>query len=104
MSCRCGFRSPWRSVAHRVLTFSVPVPVDPCSMTTELRARQLRLGDAETQLARRVEEAQVRDWRRVACRWTAQTCMLFWKAGQHIVSLGWASMCPSSCCTRWPKL
>ncbi|PRW50911.1 basal body [Chlorella sorokiniana] len=31
------------------------------SMTTELRAVQLRLGDAETQLARRAEEAQRRD-------------------------------------------
>ena len=50
----------WLSLAHRFLTFTVLVPTAPCSMTTELRAVQLRLGDAETQLARRVEEAQVR--------------------------------------------
>jgi hypothetical protein len=30
-----------------------------CSMATELRAAELRLGDAETELARRAEEAQV---------------------------------------------
>ena len=33
-----------------------------CSMATELRAAELRLNEAEAQLARRAEEAQVHCW------------------------------------------
>lgn len=47
-------------------------------MTTELRAVQLRLGDAEAQLARRAEEAQVSGSQE-------------WMGVSHIVCCGWCA-------------
>ena len=57
MSCLFARKRVY-SLPQLLLSANTPAG-QPCSMSTELRAAQLRLGDAETQLARRAEEAQV---------------------------------------------